>query len=196
MSASSTFPHPQGLGYAHLASKWGWFVALGIVMIAGGMFALGGDLVAFTIISTIFIGALMLVAGIFQIIHSFAIKQWGSFLFNLLCGVVYIIGGFLIMREPIQGSFIITLFLIAAIFVGGILRIVMALRHRDVQYWWLLLLGGIVSVALAVWLFTMLPWPGLFLLGMLIAIELIFQGVGWLSLGLSLRRMHRGTAPA
>ena len=46
-------------------------------------------------------------------------------------GIVYAIGGILIMDEPVQGAVVITLLLIAALVIGGVLRIVVALRHRD-----------------------------------------------------------------
>ena len=177
------------LQFRSLSAKWGWFVALGIGMVLAGGFALG-DTVLVTLVSVIFIGAMMLVAGAFQILHAFALKHWGGFLFALLCGALYIAGGLLIMREPVQGSIVITAFLLAVLSVAGVLRIVLALRHREIKGWWLLLLTGIVSVGLAVLLFLSLPWSSLWLLGTIIAIELIFHGVGWITLGFALRRMR------
>ena len=179
----------HGLGYAPIARKWGWFVALGIGLIAAGLFAFA-DVVAFTLISTIFIGASFLVGGIFQVIHAFMTKGWGAFALNLFCGLITIAGGFLIMAEPVQGSVMITLFLAAALIVGGILRIIIALRHREVQYWWLMVIGGLISAVLGVWIYMTLPWSGLTLLGTLVGIELVIQGVTWLQFGLALRR-HR-----
>ncbi len=180
---------PHGLGYTHITGKWGWFVALGVALILIGMFALV-DTVAFTLISVIFIGASLLVGGVIQVFQAFMTKGWSAFALNLLCGLVTVAGGFLIMMEPVQGSIVITLFLLAALVVGGVLRIVIALRHRELQYWWLMVIGGLISIALGVLLYATLPWSGLFLLGTLIGIELIIQGVTWLQFGLGLRR-HR-----
>lgn len=179
----------SGLQFRSLSAKWGWFVALGIGMILAGGLALG-DTVLVTLVSVIFIGAMMVVAGAFQILHAFAIKQWGTFLFALLCGALYVAAGLIIMREPIQGSIIITIFLLAVLSVAGILRIVMALRHREIKGWWLLLLTGIISIGLAVLLYLSLPWSSLWLLGTIIAIELILHGVGWITLGFALRGMR------
>src|SRR6202012_1247607 len=94
---------PKGLGFLHITPKWGWFVALGIVLILVGFFALV-DVVAFTIASVIFIGAMLAVGGVFQIIHALMPKTGGSFALTLLRGILYVIGGFLIMDEPVQGS--------------------------------------------------------------------------------------------
>jgi uncharacterized membrane protein HdeD (DUF308 family) len=177
-----------GLEPHALAGKWGWFLGLGIVMALAGVFAFL-DTVLVTLLSVIFIGAAMLVGGVFQVVHAFVNKEWGAFVFALLCGALYIFGGLLIMDEPVQGSLVVTIFLLAALSVGGVLRIVMALRHREIKGWWLLLLGGLVSIVLAVLLFTSLPWSSLWLLGTIIAVELIFHGVGWIRLGLALRAM-------
>jgi uncharacterized membrane protein HdeD (DUF308 family) len=179
-----------GLRYRNVAAKWGWFVALGVVLILAGLFALG-DVVAFTLISVIFIGAMLLVGGIFQIIHAFMTKGWSDFFLNLLMGAIYVVGGFLIMDEPVQGSVLITLFLLAALLVGGIMRIVVAVRHREMAGWWLLVLSGLISVVLAVVLYMSLPWSGLWVLGTVIAIELLVQGFSWLQFGLSLRKLAR-----
>ena len=158
-------------------------------MILAGAFALG-DTVLVTLVSIIFIGATMVLAGAFQIVHAFAIKRWGAFLFALLCGALYIAAGLLIMREPVQGSIVVTIFLLVALSVAGILRIVMALRHREIKGWWLLLLTGIVTVGLAVLLYLSLPWSSLWLLGTIIAIELVFHGVAWIRPGFALRGMR------
>ena len=188
MSQAPAATAPRGLGYTSVTSKWGWFVALGLILIIGGFLALG-DVVAFTLVSTIFIGAMMLVGGVFQIVHAFMTKEWRAFALGLILGVLYVIGGFLIMDEPVQGSLIITLFLLAAILVGGIIRIVISLQHREMAGWWLLLLGGILSVIVAVLLYATLPWGGLWILGTLIAVELMLQGFTWLNFGFALRKL-------
>src|SRR5215471_13052976 len=171
----------EQVGFRHLAPKWGWFVALGVFMVVAGGLALG-DTVLVTLLSVIFIGAVLIVSGVVQILHAFANKEWAAFAFALLCGALYIVGGLVIMREPLHGSIVITILLLAVLSVGGILRIVMALRHREVAGWWLLLLTGVVSIGLAAILYLSLPWSSFWLLGTLIAIELIFQGVAWIRL--------------
>ena len=180
----------RGLGYSELTSKWGWFAALGVVLILVGALALV-DVAAVTLASVIFIGGMLLVGGAFQIVHAFMTKTWGAFALNLLCGVLYVVGGLLIMDEPVEGSIIITTLAVAALIAGGVLRVAIALRHRQVQGWWLLLLGGLVSVVVGVLLYRSLPWSGLWVLGTLIAVELMVQGGTWLQFGLSLRRMAR-----
>lgn len=185
---------PRGLGYAQITAKWGWFVALGVGLVLLGILALG-DVVTFAVISVIFIGAMLLVGGIFQIVHAFMTKNWRAFALDLFMGVLYVAAGLLVMREPVRGSVVLTLFVIAALLVGGITRIMVALQHRHMAQWWLLLLGGVVSVILAVILtivlYGMLPWSGLWILGTLIAVELLVQGLCWIAFGFALRGLAR-----
>src|SRR5689334_3083497 len=65
----------EGTEAADISAKWGWFIVLGIVMIALGAIArlsVGSDVAA----GTILIGVSPLVGGAFQIIHAFLTKEW------------------------------------------------------------------------------------------------------------------------
>jgi uncharacterized membrane protein HdeD (DUF308 family) len=188
MSGNPVAKSSGGLGYAHVRSKWGWFVALGVALMLLGVFALG-DVVGVTLISALFIGAMFLVGGVFQVIHAFMVKTWSGFLMNMLGGVLYAIGGVLIMDEPVAGAVVITLFLVLALVIGGILRIVVGLRHREIRGWWLMALSGLISAVIGALLYASLPWSGLWVLGTLIGIELVVQGVTWMTFGIALRRM-------
>jgi uncharacterized membrane protein HdeD (DUF308 family) len=187
MSAST---NRRGMAAANVSTKWGWFVALGVGLIALGVFA-WIDIAAVTVAGTIFIGANLLVGGVFQVIHAFMTKEWRGFVLSLFCGVLYLVGGLLLMNEPVQGALVLTLLVAAALIVGGVVRIVLALQHRDMRAWYLILLSGAVSIVVGYLLYASLPWSGLWLLGTLIAVELLVQGVSWLYFGLALRTARR-----
>ena len=104
----------QKASAADISTKWGWFVALGIAMIALGI-AAWLDVITVTIAGTIFVGASLLIGGVLQIIHAFMTKEWRGFILNLFCGILYIGGGLLIMNEPVQGALFLTLLLMAAL---------------------------------------------------------------------------------
>ncbi len=166
---------------------WGWFVALGIVMMLLGVFA-WFDVIAVTLAGTIFIGAALLVGGVLLVVHAFLDRAWGSFLLHVAAGVLYAIAGLLIMSEPVRGAVIITIVLLIVMVVAGIARIVMAVRHWHMGGAGLLLVGGLISAIVGIVLYLTLPWSGLWVLGTLIAIELIFHGAAWFEFGLALRR--------
>ena len=179
LTASNVGPRPR--------TGWGWFVALGIAQIVLGVIA-WFDVIAFTIAGVVFIGALLVVAGVFQIVHAFMDRNWGAFILDLLVGVLYVIGGFLLMDEPVQGSLVITILVAAALIIGGILRIVISLKHRHMAGWGMMLASGVISLLVGLMLYWTLPWSGLWVVGTLIAVELVVHGVSWLQFGLTLRR--------
>jgi uncharacterized membrane protein HdeD (DUF308 family) len=186
MSMTSSNLSPSGpAGAAH---RWGWFIALGVLLIVLGIFA-WIEVVAVTLAGVILLGAAMLVGGVFQIIHAFAVRGWSGFLLHVLMGVLYIIGGFLIMAEPVQGAVVVTVFLAVCLAIAGIMRMVLAVQHRELTGWWLMLFSGLITLLIGLLLYAWLPWSGLWVLGTLIAVELVIQGITWVQFGLMLRRM-------
>ena len=92
------------------------------------------------------------------------------------------------MSEPLEGSVVITILVAAALIIGGILRIVIGVRHRHMPGWWLIVASGVISLLVGLMLYVMLPWSGLWVVGTLIAVELIVHGVSWIQFGLTLRK--------
>jgi uncharacterized membrane protein HdeD (DUF308 family) len=182
----STSVAARGTLASSISKRWGWFVALGIALITLGAIA-GLDVTAFTVASTTVIGATLLVGGVLQIFHAFMTREWRGFVFRLLLGVLSSVGGILVINEPVRGAVVLTLVLVATVVAGGVVRIVLAWRHRDMRAWGLMLLSGIVSIAVGGLLYRSLPWSGLWVLGALIAVELLVQGGGWLYFGIALR---------
>jgi len=105
---------------------------------------------------------------------------------SLCSGILYTVGGALAMSEPPHGAAILTLLLVTTIVAGGILRVAAILHHQRIQAR-ALLLGSLASIVIGALIYLSLPWPGLWLLGTLIAIELFIQGSGWFYVGLVLR---------
>ena len=168
-------------------TRWYWFVVLGILLMLLGVFA-WFDVIAVTLAGVLFIGAALVVGGVLQVIHSFLDRSWSVFLLHILSGLLYVVGGFLIMAEPIRGSVVITLVLAVVMIVAGGFRVAIAIRHWHLGGSGLLLLGGLISILVGVALYVALPWSGLWVVGTLIAVELIFHGAAWFEFGLALRR--------
>ncbi len=129
----------MGTAIRAISGKWGWFVALGILdLILGGIAST--NLLLANLASVLFIGAAVLVSGIFQIVHAFWARGLRSFLFWLLGGIVYAAAGGVILYDPILAS--IELSLLAGVFLAmaGILRIwpdFIPVRPRDGDGSWL-----------------------------------------------------------
>jgi len=167
------------------SQKWWWFALLGAVLVLGGAFMLGHLMIA-TIVSAIFVGAAILVGGAFLVVHAFSMRGWGGFLLYLLLGLLYAAFGAFVLANPVAASVALTLVLAAMLIASGVIRIVMALRHWQ-RWGWLLILSGLVAILAGLIIFAGWPWSGLWVLGLLLGIDFIFHGVGWLIFAFALR---------
>src|SRR5438309_1240568 len=79
-------------GRRQIAGNWGWFLVLGLVLIAAGVAAIAFPLLS-TIAAKIALGWIFLVAGALLVVHAFSIQQWRGFLLGLLVGALYVVAG-------------------------------------------------------------------------------------------------------
>lgn len=173
------------IGGKDQAHHWWWFALLGIVMTAGGTFMLG-NLAAATVVSTIFIGAAFLVMGAFQIVKAFNIKDWSGALLSAALGVLYALAGFVLWANPLAGAVSLT-FLIAAMLLGsGLVRLWLAYKHWHAMGG-LLTLSGIIAILAGLAIFAGWPGSSVWVLGLCLAIDVLFQGFAWLMFGFAIR---------
>lgn len=183
-----TSEHPRGLGAgAELREKWGWFVALGILMLIVGLIAML-NLFTATLVSVFYVGVLMLIGGIFQIVHAFSVKTWGSLLWWVVSGLVYAAAGVIAFVNPLLASSILTLLLAAALLVAGVMRIWVGFQDRERKNSGWIIAAGVVTALAGLIIAAGWPVNSLFVLGMFLAIDLIFQGASLTAFGMALKR--------
>lgn len=187
--AHSTQPFSDSGLMADLRAKWGWFVALGVLLLILGVVALA-NIFATTIASVFLIGGLMTIGGIGYIVHAFQVKTWGGFFFWLLSGLLYGVAGFLAFYNPLVAAAVLTLIFALALVVSGALRIGAGFRMRPEDGWGWIVASGIITLVVGILLAFGWPLNTLWLLGLLLAVDLTFQGVAGLAFGLQLRS-HR-----
>lgn len=181
---STTSAPAQG---STLSANWGWFLALGIVFLIGGVLAIAMPL-ASSIAIGILLAIILVVIGVIQIFNSFRVQSWIGFAAQLAGGIVLLLGGLAIWLQPYIGTLALTL-VVAAIFLAkGVAEIVMALRIRPHMGWAWILAAGII--ALAVGLMILFRWPdsSLYTLGVLAGVSLLFTGWSYLMMAFLVRR--------
>lgn len=154
-------------------------VLLGIVMIIAGLLVLG-DVALFTIISTIFIGWMAIIAGGFEVVHAFWTKGWGGFVRQLLLGILYLAFGIVLVSQPVTSAVILTYILGLLLLISGLVRIMVGVSHWQ-QSGWIMLVSGVFGIIAGLIILTGLPATGLWVLGLLVGIDLLVHGVGWLT---------------
>ncbi len=175
---------PDRTAMETLRAKSGWIVALGIVYVIAGLIALSS--VAFATRVTVFVvGIMMLISGIAEVINAFQFRSWGKFLLWLVVGLLYIAAGLVTFGNPLLAAAVLTLLLGIALAVSGAMRIILGLSMREGMSW--VVLSGMVTFLLG--LVILLHWPvsSLFVLGVLLGVDLLIIGLGWIFVGVGLK---------
>ena len=170
-----------------LKRHWGWLLALGILFVLLGSLGLVMT-VGLTLVSVLFLGILILIGGVSQIIDAFKSRQWSSFIWHALIAVFYLLAGGVMLYDPFLASTAITALLAALLIFIGIARIMMAVNHRHSKGWGWLILAGVLAIVLGVLILMQWPWSGLWVIGLFIAIDLLMNGWTYIVLALAIRQ--------
>ena len=178
-----------------IADNWGWFLALGILLILAGVAAIAFPLLS-TIATKIALGWIFLVAGVVLVIHAFSIQGWRGFILGLLVGLLYVIAGGWLAFFPFTGIITLTILLAALFLAEGVLEVMMAMRVRPHEGWGWLLVSGIIAIAVGVMIAAELPSSAVWAIGLLTGINLLSSGVSFVVLALAGRRAGHGAPVA
>lgn len=173
---------------ASVRDNWFWFLALGNVFIVGGLFAFFSPFIAGFVVTTV-VAAVMAIVGVVQIIQAWQMKSWAGFLWQLIIGVVILIGGIAIYTNPVAGLFTLTL-LVAAFFIAkGIFQIVLGFRLRPNDAWGWIVAAGVLAILVGLMIWSEFPFSATYALGVLAGVSLTFTGWSYVMIALAGRRM-------
>ena len=130
---------------------------------------------------------MMIIAGVFEVIHAFQIRTWGRFILWLLLGVLYIVAGFVAFENPLLTAVWLTLILGAALVASGLMRIYLAFNMKAGSPWIWVVVSGLITLVLGVIILAHWPVSAVYTLGIFLGVDLVFAGASWIGLGLGLR---------
>jgi membrane protein HdeD len=154
--------------------RTGWDVVLGVLLVIGGIFLLANVLLATTVSVALLAwcaligGIIMVVAGLVRIGSDFS---WSV----LLGGAALTVLGLFMLRNLGVTALALTLTAGALFCATGLARIVIAFSMTAGR--WLVVLSGIISVILGLWILFNPDVSTVTLLGALLGIQVILEGV-------------------
>lgn len=175
----------------------GWGIAFAVLIILAGFIAIALPF-ASGIAITIVIGWLLVISGVFHIADAFHAKGAGSFIWRFLIGLVFIVGGLDIAFVPLRGLFTLTFVLAIILLVQGVISVLSFFRHRRLHGAGWILFNGLVSIVLGGIIWYDGPRAAVWIIGTLLGIHLIFNGITRLMIWSAVRKAvtASGTAPA
>ena len=177
-----------------LVHNWGWLLAQGILLVVLGTIGLG--MTFWLTLATVFIfGVFLVIGGGVQLFQTFKCRGWGSILWHGLIAILYVLAGLSIIADPLAASTLFTLLLAGALIGIGVVRLIMAFQLRGLKNWVWPLIGGIAAIVLGFMILARWPVSGFWVIGLFVAIEMIFSGWSYIFIALGAREMGRKTPP-
>jgi uncharacterized membrane protein HdeD (DUF308 family) len=182
-SSAVPFRHPL---FGDVGRNWGWLLALGILSVILGVIGLGMTFLL-TVASVLYFGILITIVGGVQVFQAFKCTGWKSVLFHVLIGILYVVGGLMIVTRPLLASLALTWTLAIILIAVGVLRLVVGVQHRGTTGWGWALTGGVVTILLGLMILAKWPLDALWVIGLFIAVELIVNGWTQIFVGMAAR---------
>lgn len=175
----------------YISKNWGWFLIYGIILILLGLVAISAAVFT-TIASIIFLGSILMIGGIIALITT--LTSWrhktSAFILHLIMSVLYLIAGISLILHPIIGAESLTLLLAVFYIILGIFRILSSIIIRLPDWGWRLL-SGLIALLLGIIIMAYWPAASLFIIGLFIGIELLFNGWTYIILSISAKSAAR-----
>jgi uncharacterized membrane protein HdeD (DUF308 family) len=182
---SSTF-HIENPLRRRLQSASNQLLWLGVIFIVLGIAALAWPAFS-TLVATLFVGWMLLGLGILALVGSFAIHGTGPFFGAFLLALLAIAAGLFLLLNPKSGELALTLMMAGIFIFQGAFEMMFALDLRPHAGWLAMLLSAIVTIVVA--FLIVAAWPGisLVLLGVLVGVNFITTGTGYLAISRALK---------
>jgi len=176
MSDPTTAARPGGIALR----RTGWDIAIGLILLLTGVLMLG-DVVLASVISVLFLGWTLVIGGAVGVIMSLRLIGHGRFWIGMVGGVLALVSGVVFLRHPDAALLALSLAIGSIMLVIGITRLVAAVQHPEAR--WVMVLSGVLSLVFGLLILSQWPTSALWLIGTLLGVQLILDGVGLLMVG-------------
>ncbi len=160
--------------------------------IAGIIFLILGLLGIFfpvfmSLTSAIFFGWLLLFTGFFAGMHTYTTARgdWMGWLKTF----ILVVTGALVIVNPAPGIAALGIIFAVYFMFDAFSSTAVALNMRPAPMWWVVLLNGIISFALAIIFLVDWPMGSMVLVGLFVGISLFFDGIALLTLSNTVKKL-------
>jgi membrane protein HdeD len=164
------------------------FILLGLIALLGGGLALLNPLAASLAVTTL-VGIFFLIGGAGQLWLAFSRQDMPSRGWTGFIGALALIGGISLIADPLGGLVTLTVLLGILLVLSGIGRLLMAMALKQTPFFWFLLIGGAASILIGGLIFGNIAEAATVLLGLLLGLQLILDGIALLALGIASRNI-------
>jgi uncharacterized membrane protein HdeD (DUF308 family) len=168
----------------------GWLIGAAILFIVLGAFAIIEPAVAGLGVALL-VGWLLIFGGISYFVSAFEGGGAKRVIFQVLAGVLFVVGGYYFVTHPLLALGTLTLLLAALILAAGVCEIITYFRLRGERASGWMLFNGIVALFLGALIWLHWPSSSVWAIGTLVGVNLLLTGITRLMVGLTGRRLIR-----
>jgi uncharacterized membrane protein HdeD (DUF308 family) len=116
-------------------------------------------------------------------------RSWGGFAWQLIIGILFVLGGFDMAFFPLSGAITLALVLGVVFLVKGIIQLILGFRYRPHAGWGWMIAAGILAAVVGLMVLAQWPLSGAWVPGTLAGISLIFSGWSYVAVAMAVRRI-------
>lgn len=166
----------------------GLFIGMAVVFILLGILAIIEPGVAGLAV-TILVGWLLIFGGGAHLVAAFSGGGAGRVIWQVLIGIVYIVGGLYFLLHPLLGLGTLTLMLAVIIVMAAVFEAIAYFRSRGEGGSGWLLLNALITLLLGGLIWFHWPSSSVWAIGTLVGVNLLMTGISRLMLGLAARKL-------
>lgn len=163
-----------------------WFKIFGIVFILGGIAALTVPAVAGIAIELL-LGWLFFGVGCIQIAAAFNARKYSSFWFKFLWAILFALVGLWLLLRPAEGVQALALVVGVLFLSEAVVKMSFSWLQRNTPNIGWILVSGVLSLLVAIILLSGWPQQSAALLGILVGINLLINGIVVFLLGFRMK---------
>lgn len=138
-----------------------------------------------TLITVFFLGVVLFVGGILEVIHGFSREGRRSALFEITGGLINLVLGGVLIFFPTLSAVTLTLMIAVAMILLGGYRLLNSLTYHTRNRGWRIF-GGLLTLLLGIFILTGWPASGLYIIGLFMGIQLLISGITTILIGTGL----------
>jgi uncharacterized membrane protein HdeD (DUF308 family) len=166
----------------------GWYIAAAVLFILLGIFAIIEPGIA-ALGVTILVGWLLVVGAVFHFVAAFKGGGAKQVIFQVVIGILYLLGGLYFLTHPVMGPATLTLILAGIILAEGVIEVISYFRLRSEGASGWLLMNGIITLLLGGLIWFHWPSSTVWAIGILVGVNLLMTGITRLMFGLAIRKL-------
>jgi len=176
-----------------LSKNWKVLLAGGIISVVLGAIAIIIPPLA-SVTITILVGIILLVGAVGMVAEALSRGTTGHRIWSAILAVLYVIAGVWLLINPAEGTITLTWVLVIFFLVIGLFRLVAGIQGRGAgvpNAGWMIV-NGLLSIAIAVLVLVELPSSAAWAIGLLVGIQLLFDGFMLIATAMAGKKLAEG----